>query len=455
MNRKHLALLAFLSSLICFSSVFSQETTKEIAQSKEVAQSNASIDIAVLSSQQQIISDQTQTMFLKVALKGKTIETKNRPRLNIALVIDRSSSMSGDRIIQAKIASKQVLDLLSTDDIFSLISYDNDAEVLVPATKIGNRHKIEKMIDALSPRGSTALYAGVQAGGTEIKKFFDQNQVNRVILLSDGQANIGPSSPSVLGDLGRELGSKGISVSTIGLGLGYNEDLMTQLAIQSDGNHAFVETPDQLSKFMSLTFGTALAVVGQQIELEVELPKGLKAIKTYGRNAKIEGQKVKTWMNQVISNYETYLLIEVEVQAQSQQNQMEIAQYRLKYQDSILKKEVAIIQNVYLPMAEKGSPVVENEDVKVDAIELQMNERNKEALELRDRGDVQAAKALLDRNSNEISGYQKKYKNAPKLKKLEESNLEDSKNIENEGEWQRSRKAMKKKQFSFDNQQAF
>lgn len=99
--------------------------------------------------------------------------------------------------------------------------------------------------------------------------------------------------------------------------------------------------------------------------------------------------------------------------------------------------------------------MVENEDVKVDAIELQMNERNKEALELRDRGDVQAAKALLERNSNEISGYQKKYKNAPKLRKLEESNLEDSKSIENEGEWQRSRKAMKKKQFSFDNQQAF
>lgn len=82
--------------------------------------------------------------------------------------------------------------------------------------------------------GGTALYAGVAQGASELREFLDPHRVNRIILLSDGQANKGPSSPSELGNLGAALISEGISVTTIGIGLGYNEDLMTQLAPRSD-----------------------------------------------------------------------------------------------------------------------------------------------------------------------------------------------------------------------------
>mgnify|MGYP003380095548 CR=1 FL=1 len=90
--------------------------------------------------------------------------------------------------------------------------------------------------------GSTPLFAGVSQGAPELRKFLDKNRVNRVILLSDGQANVGPSSPNELGRLGLSLGKEGIAVTTIGLGLGYNEDLMAPVSY----THLTLPTSDLL-----------------------------------------------------------------------------------------------------------------------------------------------------------------------------------------------------------------
>src|SRR4029450_1790476 len=85
-------------------------------------------------------------------------------------------------------------------------------------------------------------------GAAAVRKFLDRQRVNRIILLSDGQANVGPSSPGDLGNLGASLIKEGISVTTLGLGLDYNEDLMTQLARRSDGNHYFIENSSDLAR---------------------------------------------------------------------------------------------------------------------------------------------------------------------------------------------------------------
>ena len=109
------------------------------------------------------------------------------------------------------------------------------------------------------------MFSGVSKGASEVRKFLDSNRVSRVILLSDGLANLGPSTPSELGQLGHSLSKEGISVTTIGLGLGYNEDLMTQLAGMSDGNHAFVQNYSDLTKIFAAEFNTALTVVANQL----------------------------------------------------------------------------------------------------------------------------------------------------------------------------------------------
>src|SRR5262249_32047712 len=151
---------------------------------------------------------------------------------------------AGEKINKANEASRMVLDRLDSNDILSVVAYDDTAEVLVPATRVFDKEAIRRRIAAIVPQGSTALFAGVSKGIEEVRKFRDAAHVNRVVLLSDGQANVGPSSPNELGRLGAATAKEGISITTIGLGLGYNEDLMTQLAMRSDGNHGFAESAE-------------------------------------------------------------------------------------------------------------------------------------------------------------------------------------------------------------------
>ena len=111
---------------------------------------------------------------------------------------------------------------------------------------------------------------------------------------SDGHANVGPSSPGELGDLGASMKKENISVSTLGLGLGYNEDLMVQLAGKSGGNHQFIENASELADIFRREFDDVLSVVAQTIDVTVEIPEGIRPVRVLGNSADINGQSVVT-----------------------------------------------------------------------------------------------------------------------------------------------------------------
>ncbi|MFN9974986.1 MAG: hypothetical protein ACK58T_34350, partial [Phycisphaerae bacterium] len=119
-----------------------------------------------------------------------------------------------------------------------------------------------------------------------------------IVLLSDGLANSGPSSPGELGDLGASLLKENISVSTMGLGLGYNEDLMVQLAGKSGGNHHFIEQATELADIFRREFSSVLSVVAQEIDLKVTIPEGIRPVRVLGNDADINGQLITTRMAQ-------------------------------------------------------------------------------------------------------------------------------------------------------------
>ncbi|MHC4759386.1 MAG: vWA domain-containing protein, partial [Planctomycetota bacterium] len=209
-----------------------------------------------------LLSGQHRTDYLKVGLTGfETVDQKCRPAVNMAVVIDKSGSMSGEKIEKAKEAAIMAICRLGPRDIISVVTYDTEVCVLVPATKAVDKESIFCKIRRVTAGGSTALYEGVEKGAREVRKFLSGNHVNRIVLLSDGLANVGPDRPKDLGRLGRHLIEKGISVTTVGLGLGYNEDLMTQLAYVSDGNHYFVENARDLERIFNREFENALSVV--------------------------------------------------------------------------------------------------------------------------------------------------------------------------------------------------
>ena len=155
--------------------------------------------------------------------------------------------MSGGKLEQAKQAAAMLVDQLDREDILSLVLYETEVQVVLPAGRLGNRKKeIKRIIQKIETGGSTALYDGVKYGGQQLDEFLSKERINRVVLLSDGIANVGPSSNREIAQLGAKLAKGGMSVTTIGLGDDYNETLMTALAEASDANYYYVADVEQL-----------------------------------------------------------------------------------------------------------------------------------------------------------------------------------------------------------------
>ncbi len=349
-----------------------------------------------------LLGGSQQTAFIKVNLTGFEIERESeRTPVNVAFVLDKSGSMGGQKMQQAIDATITAVDYLNKGDVVSVVVYDNYAKVLIPATQVTDKEAIRERIRTLSAGGGTGLYAGVVQGAREIREFLDPHRVNRVILLSDGQANEGPSTPSELGDLGAALIKEGISVTTIGLGLGYNEDLMMQLALRSDGNHNFVENADDLAMIFNQEFGDVLSVVAQDVKVTIECEDGVRPIRVLGREAEIHGQTVTVALNQLYSKQDKYVLLEVAAEPAAGGGEVEIAQVSMKYANMFTHNTDELRATVSAQISESQEVVTENVDREpmVAAVEQQGILNEERAIELRDQGKIAEAEEVLRVNA--------------------------------------------------------
>jgi Ca-activated chloride channel homolog len=403
-----------------------------------------------------VLAGQRHTAYLKIGLTGfEDARSTGRAPANLAIVLDRSSSMSGEKLEKAKEAALMVLDRLDDRDIVSIITYDSSVEVLVPATKVADRASIAQRIRALDARGMTALFAGVAKGSQELRKFADKNRVSRIILLSDGQANVGPSSPNELGELGHALAKEGVSVTTIGLGLGYNEDLMAQLARRSDGNHAFAEQAVELAKIFDSELGDVLSVIAQEVTVKVRFTGGARPIRSLNRDAEIRGETAILSLNQLYARQEKHFLLEVEIPEGNAGALKDVAEVSLSYANLITKEtdratsKVAVQYTKALADVERAT----KRDVMVAVVEAVANEKNRLAVTLRDEGKLEEAQKVLLENSAYLKDNANRL-NAPKLKEFGDTNEDNAKNVYGPS-WIGTRKSMRKTQHSVDSQQSY
>ncbi|MCG8428647.1 MAG: VWA domain-containing protein [Chromatiales bacterium] len=401
-----------------------------------------------------------RTAFLKVSLTGFELQGgRDRTPANIAIVLDQSGSMRGEKLQRAKEAAIMALDLLDERDIVSVISYDTTVRVLVPATRVSNKSAIRSAIRQMRADGSTALFAGVSKGAREVRKFMDRERVNRVILLSDGQANVGPKSPTELGELGMSLGKEGISVTTIGLGAGYNEDLMANLAGYSDGNHAFVDNAEDLARIFRYEFGDVLSVVAQDLIIRIELLDGVRPLRLLGRESEIIGSTVTTRLNQLYSDQEKYVILEVEVPEGLEGEQRQLADVRVSYRNMANQQSEKLDDRVSIAYSASQQEVAQARAPSVLSTATQQvaNEASKKALELRDQGRKEEARKVLKESASYVR------QQADLIGGDEGVSLESfSDEVEQEAEavveskdWNRARKAIKAKQYKLEKQQTY
>jgi Ca-activated chloride channel homolog len=403
-----------------------------------------------------VLADKKQTIPLRISLTGFQINSeRNRAPVNVGIVIDRSGSMSGEKIERAKEAAITAVEMLKPDDIISIITYDDSVNVLVPSTKLSDRSSIIQSIRNLQPGGSTALFAGVSKGAGEVRKFIDKEKVNRVILISDGIANVGPSSPGELGNLGSSLIKEGIAVSTIGLGTGYNEDLMTKLADKSDGNHAFVERSSELADIFRKEFRDLLSVVAQDVDITINLGEGFRPIRCIGRDVDINGQTVRAKLNQIYSQQEKYLILEIEAPATEAGSSKDVAKVDVAYENMSSKVKDRVTSTVGVSFTKSNDEVLRTTNkTTLEGYYGQIaNSARDEAVKLRDQGKQKEAQQALEGSSMTLKEQGQKYNLPSLMKKAEEYEQEQNDLVS--GDWNTNRKSIREKQYKYKNQQSW
>src|SRR5262245_36223485 len=201
-----------------------------------------------------------------------------RAPVNVALVIDRSGSMGGEKIELARAAVVQSLRLLRPSDRFSVVSYDDQVEVVVPSTEASTeavRNAIAQ-VSRLQARGSTDLGGGWLRGCEQIAGHLDREQVGRCLLLTDGLANRGIVDPGELTGHADELRQRGVTTSTFGVGADFDERLLEAMARAGAGHFYYIQQAVQTPDYLTSELGETLEIVARDVAVTIGVAAGTR-----------------------------------------------------------------------------------------------------------------------------------------------------------------------------------
>lgn len=218
---------------------------------------------------------------VRVAVQGKRVSTKERPPVHLVYLVDTSGSMrSPDKIELAKKSLKLLTESLKPGDTVALCTYAGSVREVLAPTGIENKGRILAAIDDLTAGGSTAMASGIDLAYNLAERTLVKGHINRVVVLSDGDANVGPTSHEEILKTIKRARDKGITLSTVGFGQGnYKDTMMEQLANQGDGNYAYIDSEAQARRVFSEQVGGMLQVIARDVKIQVEFDP--RFVKTY------------------------------------------------------------------------------------------------------------------------------------------------------------------------------
>jgi Ca-activated chloride channel homolog len=339
-----------------------------------------------------VMSDRTTNLDLLIKISSPPLVDKvERSPLNIGLAIDRSGSMAGNKIEYARQAAIYAVEQLLPTDRVSVTIYDEEIQVLVPSTLAENKADICRKIKTIQSRGMTALHAGWLESGVEVSKYSAPNQIDRVLLLSDGLANVGETNPDMIAGDVHGLAKRGVNTSTMGVGDDYNEDLMEAIARSGDGNYYYIEDPEQLPKFFAAELQGLLALYGQKVSLGIRSNNGVVVTDIFNDLDKTTADNYKL-ANLIYGNS---ISCAIRLKIPPMQTSIELCSVRLAWDEPGKSQRQSMVVKLQLPVVtgEEFDLISPHPDVQ-EIVAILMTARAKtEVINHLDRGDYQSARA--------------------------------------------------------------
>jgi len=340
---------------------------------------------------------------LLIRLRGEEAGQAKRPPLDVAVILDRSGSMSGDKLLAVKQAALDLLKEIQPEDRISLVSYSDEVTVhterlLADAAGVTT---IRQQLLPIEATGGTALGPAMLHSLEILENAKRPEEVlAHVLLLSDGQANVGESDPKVLGLRASDGFGKGVSISTLGVGLDYNEDLMTKLADQGGGRYHFIEDSKAIPQVLADEMTGLVATIATGMTLEMRPSEGVKVDTIFGYPTTSEGSLSRARIGSLGAGQSRDIILRVDLPKASGDS-ISLGVLALDFADLTSKGErshAELALTVKLSPDESAVLAAENTEVTVRVAEVESAAQLEAATRAVATGKYDDARLLLEKD---------------------------------------------------------
>jgi len=333
---------------------------------------------------------------------------KRRP-LNLSIVIDRSGSMAGQPLKQAINAARLLVEQLTSEDIVSVVIYDDDVETLFEPQLVKNKDIIYTVLSKIKAGGCTNLSGGWLKGCEHVQAHQTPDKINRVLLLTDGQANVGITDSKVLINTAQQKAQNfSISTTTLGFGSHFNEDLLIGMAKNAHGNFYFIQTPEDLIEVFRIELESLSSLVAQDLVVTLTPCYGAQVeqiLNSYRSKEKADSLEILLGDVYEVEEKQLALVVSVPAQAHVGIQTMFTLQYRYQtvVNEAIEQTSAEMTLTIPVVTPEEFAASSLQQSVLDQTNRLRIAHAKENAVDLADQGEYDIAAQKLHETLNFIT----------------------------------------------------
>lgn len=280
-----------------------------------------------------------------VKMVGSGMAMGARMPLNLCLILDRSGSMEGPPMDYMKRACSYVVDLLEPNDVLSIVAFTDQAEVVMPARRVVNKQLIKQHIDMLMVGNTTDLYGGIQVGANQIASVSSPGYVNRALLFTDGEPTAGNKDfASIVGQVAEQK-TRGITITALGFGMDYSEELLAAIAKRSGGNYYYITRPELIPEIFRKELETLMNVVARNVKMRVHMSRWVQVRQIYNKLPAFGHRSAEVTLADLERGQTQTAIVELEL-GNRPGGKYRVAKVEVAYDDCVTGKSASVTGDV-------------------------------------------------------------------------------------------------------------